>query len=350
MRLRNEEQERDAHPEAVEIATNSPDLAAALGGRTCHHEKGFAHARIEGSLTPLTALYPKQMRQTIIKSWHKGRTERSTIPVAVRAQQPRCMEKRPPCALHPSSSGRGRCPLTAGLLKVLVWIFNRPMITLASAIPEGVYGRIAPRSGLAAKHMIDIGAGVIDPDYTGEVKVVIFNHSNNDFVIKKGDKIAQLILERVSILEPIIRLQKPRATERGGQGFGSTDKGAPAASAMPRGADGSGHSPFLGLPPFSACVARPVPRKEAKLDPKASKEWKKLRDLGCWDQSRVREWRDVAAEAKREGTKVHVGRIFDICVEKNHELAEDDPNRKFKGRVVFEGCQVRDESNAWALF
>ena len=64
----------------------------------------------------------------------------------------------------------------------------------------------------------------------------------------------------------------------------------------------------------------------------------------------MREWRDVAAEAKREGAKVHVGRIFDICVEKNHELGEDDPNRKFKGRVVFEGCHVRDESNAWALF
>ena len=158
--------------------------------------------------------------------------------------------------------------------------------------------------------MIDIGAGVIDPDYTGEIKVVIFNHSHSDFLIKKGDKIAQLILERVSILEPIICVQKPRATERGGQGFGSTDKGAPAASAtfpshswsstgntewfaMPRGADGSGHSPFLGLPPFSACVARPVPRKEAKLNPKAfaalEKEWKKLRDLGCWDQSRVRD-------------------------------------------------------------
>ena len=41
---------------------------------------------------------------------------------------------------------------------------------------------------------------------------------------------------------------------------------------------------------------------------------------------------------------------FDICVEKNHELPEDDPNRKFKGRVVFEGCFVRDQSNCWALF
>ena len=48
--------------------------------------------------------------------------------------------------------------------------------------------------------------------------------------------------------------------------------------------------------------------------------------------------------------KIHVGRIFDICVEKNHELPEDDPNRKYKGRVVFEGCFVRDEIGQWALF
>ena len=85
---------------------------------------------------------------------------------------------------------------------------------------------------------------------------------------------------------PEICVQKPRATERGRHGFGSTDKSAPAASAtfpshswsstgtdtwfaMPRGANGSGHSPFLGLPPFSACVDRPVPRKEAKMNPKA---------------------------------------------------------------------------------
>ena len=83
------------------IATNSPDLAAALGGRTCHHGKGFAHARIEGSLTPLTALYPKQMCQTIIKSWYKGRTERSTIPVAVAEPNNRAAWKRPPCTTRP---------------------------------------------------------------------------------------------------------------------------------------------------------------------------------------------------------------------------------------------------------
>ena len=55
---------------------------------------------------------------------------------------------------------------------------------LAMAIPIGNYGRIAPRSGLAAKHMIDVGAGVIDADYRGEVKVLLFNLGDTDFVVK----------------------------------------------------------------------------------------------------------------------------------------------------------------------
>lgn len=59
-------------------------------------------------------------------------------------------------------------------------------------------GRIAPRSGLAAKHFIDTGAGVIDADYRGEVKVLLFNHSDVDFPVKVGDRVAQLVLERVS--------------------------------------------------------------------------------------------------------------------------------------------------------
>ena len=52
---------------------------------------------------------------------------------------------------------------------------------LSMKIPTGNYGRVAPRSGLAAKHFIDVGAGVIDEDYRGEVGVVLFNFSENDF-------------------------------------------------------------------------------------------------------------------------------------------------------------------------
>ncbi len=60
-----------------------------------------------------------------------------------------------------------------------------------------VDGRIAPRSGLASKHFIDTGAGVIDADYRGQVKVLLFNHAETDYQVKEGERVAQLVLERV---------------------------------------------------------------------------------------------------------------------------------------------------------
>jgi dUTP pyrophosphatase len=67
---------------------------------------------------------------------------------------------------------------------------------LAMMPPVGHYIRIAPRSGLAVKNMIQVGVGVINPDYTGEIKVVLFNHGNQDFQVRKNDKIAPIILEK----------------------------------------------------------------------------------------------------------------------------------------------------------
>ena len=58
-------------------------------------------------------------------------------------------------------------------------------------------GRIAPRSGLASKHFIDTGAGVIDADYRGQVKVLLFNHAETEYRVQEGDRVAQLVLERV---------------------------------------------------------------------------------------------------------------------------------------------------------
>lgn len=75
---------------------------------------------------------------------------------------------------------------------------GRPVPVLAAAhVDLLVDGRIAPRSGLASKNFIDTGAGVIDADYRGQVKVLLFNHAETDFQIKIGDRIAQLVLERV---------------------------------------------------------------------------------------------------------------------------------------------------------
>lgn len=100
-------------------------------------------------------------------------------------------------------------------------LFPRGLVRSYILVEEGwaneVDGRVAPRSGLAAKHSIDVGAGVIDADYRGELKVLLFNLSDMDFpgmsfppiswgnpadigTVKAGDRIAQLVIERVSRL------------------------------------------------------------------------------------------------------------------------------------------------------
>ena len=79
-------------------------------------------------------------------------------------------------------------------------------IRVAMTPPKGCYIRIAPRSGLALKHQLQVGAGVIDPDYTGEIGVVVFNHSGRIFPIEMGDKIVQAIVEQAKT--PQIELLK----------------------------------------------------------------------------------------------------------------------------------------------
>jgi dUTP pyrophosphatase len=92
-------------------------------------------------------------------------------------------------------------------------------------LPPGTYGRVAPRSGLAVKHGLDTLAGVIDPDYTGEIKVVLQNlDMNQPFVIRPGYRIAQLILEKFETVE-VVEVPSENTglvTERGAAGFGST--------------------------------------------------------------------------------------------------------------------------------
>merc|ERR1719334_2098464 len=88
-------------------------------------------------------------------------------------------------------------------------------------VPHGTYGRVAPRSGLAWKNHIDIGAGVVDEDYRGNLGVVMFNHADVDFKIVAGDRIAQLVCEKIAYPE-IEELPTLDNTERGEGGFGST--------------------------------------------------------------------------------------------------------------------------------
>jgi dUTP pyrophosphatase len=95
---------------------------------------------------------------------------------------------------------------------------------VAVAIPPGHYGRVAPRSGLAYRRGLDVLAGVIDPDYTGEIGVVLINlDPKKQVVISAGDRIAQLILEYATRFEPLWVEDCP-STARGAGGFGSTGK------------------------------------------------------------------------------------------------------------------------------
>uniref|UniRef100_A0A7S1X4P8 Deoxyuridine 5'-triphosphate nucleotidohydrolase n=1 Tax=Tetraselmis chuii TaxID=63592 RepID=A0A7S1X4P8_9CHLO len=92
---------------------------------------------------------------------------------------------------------------------------------ISIAIPPGTYARVAPRSGLAWKNSIDTGAGVVDEDYRGPVNVILFNHSDVDFQVKIGDRVAQLILERICTPE-VEEVTDLDSTVRGTGGFGST--------------------------------------------------------------------------------------------------------------------------------
>ena len=92
---------------------------------------------------------------------------------------------------------------------------------LSMSMPTGCYGRIAPISGLALKKFINVGAGVVDVDYRGELGVVLFNFGNEDFKINMGNKIAQLVFEKTKTPE-IVQTNGLEETGWGEKGFGST--------------------------------------------------------------------------------------------------------------------------------
>ena len=94
---------------------------------------------------------------------------------------------------------------------------------ISIAVPVGYYGRVAPRSGMAWKKHTDIGAGVIDADYRGPVGVVMFNHSEEDLKIEVEDRVAQLVIEQIS-MAPLTEVDSLDDTERGEGGYGSTGR------------------------------------------------------------------------------------------------------------------------------
>ena len=96
---------------------------------------------------------------------------------------------------------------------------------LAIALPEGFEAQVRPRSGLAAKHGITVlnAPGTIDADYRGEIQVILINHGQEPFTIRRGERVAQMVIAAVVQAELVPAAALPE-TSRGSGGFGSTGR------------------------------------------------------------------------------------------------------------------------------
>lgn len=96
---------------------------------------------------------------------------------------------------------------------------------IAIALPIGYEAQVRPRSGLAAKYGVTVlnAPGTIDADYRGEIKAILINHGDADFLIRRGDRIAQMVVAPVSAVT-LVETEALDDTQRGAQGFGSTGR------------------------------------------------------------------------------------------------------------------------------
>jgi len=123
------------------------------------------------------------------------------------------------------SSGMDLMAFINGPIKIAPNTLELVPTGLSIAIPEDLEIQIRPRSGLAAKSSIGVlnTPGTIDSDYRGELKVILFNHGNKDFIVNNNDRVAQMVLTPVIKMELEEVDQLPK-TIRGSDGFGSTGK------------------------------------------------------------------------------------------------------------------------------
>ena len=107
--------------------------------------------------------------------------------------------------------------------KVIIPAKERKSVStgISIEIPYGHYGKVASRSGNSFNYGIEVGAGIIDSNYRGEIKILLYNHSNEDIIFTKNKRIAQLIIHK--ILPPLIyKVDKLESSIRGELGFGSS--------------------------------------------------------------------------------------------------------------------------------
>lgn len=127
-----------------------------------------------------------------------------------------------------SSGASGRDLRACVAHEIVIKPYERALIStgISIAIPSGYEAQVRPRSGLAYKHGVTLlnTPGTIDSDYRGEIKVILINLGDSDFIVKRGDRIAQVIFSKCENL-PMEIVSQLDETDRGEGGFGSTEKG-----------------------------------------------------------------------------------------------------------------------------
>jgi dUTP pyrophosphatase len=126
-----------------------------------------------------------------------------------------------PCRQTQGSAGFDLC--AAEETTIAAHGFGSVGTGLAVELPERTEAQVRPRSGLAAKHGIGVlnGPGTIDADYRGEIRVVLFNASDRDYRIQRGDRIAQIIFSKLADVE-LVEADSLSESGRGSGGFGHT--------------------------------------------------------------------------------------------------------------------------------
>jgi dUTP pyrophosphatase len=129
-----------------------------------------------------------------------------------------------PCRQTQGSAGFDLC--AAEEVLIAAHGFGSVGTGLAVEIPENAEAQVRPRSGLAAKHGIGVlnGPGTIDSDYRGEIRVILFNTSDRDFQVRRGDRIAQIVFSVLADVE-LVEADSLSETSRGAGGFGHTGRG-----------------------------------------------------------------------------------------------------------------------------
>ena len=120
------------------------------------------------------------------------------------------------------TSGSAGCDLIAAEDRVIKPLWAEPVcVHVEMEIRFGYYGHIRPRSSLARYHFIDVGGGVIDSDFRGEMIVIMFNHLNKPYEVTVADRIPQIVFQRYEV-PSFVRCDELSKTDRGLGGFGST--------------------------------------------------------------------------------------------------------------------------------